>query len=114
MMAAVVALIPGSGLTSAVCAALEVSRASVYRHRVALVAPPRTEKPRQHSARALSESEPDQVLALLSTPRFANQTSTEVYAILLRIPRKMGICSTRSWALIPRHRGKPFLAIVGS
>ena len=26
----------------------------------------------------------------------------------LRIPRKMGTDSTRSWALIPRHRGQPF------
>ena len=32
----------------------------------------------------------------------------------LRIPRKMGIDSTRSWALIPRHLGQPFHAKVGS
>lgn len=31
----------------------------------------------------------------------------------LRIPRKMGIDSTRSWALVPRHRGQPFHAKVG-
>ena len=35
-------------------------------------------------------------------------------AMRLRIPRKMGIYSTRSWALVPRHRGQPFHGIVGS
>jgi len=32
----------------------------------------------------------------------------------LRIPRKMGIDSTRRRALIPRHRGQPFHGIAGS
>ena len=32
----------------------------------------------------------------------------------VRIPRKLGTCSTRSWALIPRHLGQPFHAKVGS
>ena len=82
-MAAVVALTPGSGLTAAVCAALAVSRASVHRHRVALTAPPRLETRRGPSAPALPESERDQVLAQLRTPRFADQTPTEVYATLL-------------------------------
>ena len=31
----------------------------------------------------------------------------------LRIPRKLGTYSTRSWALVPRHRGQPFHAKVG-
>jgi hypothetical protein len=31
----------------------------------------------------------------------------------MRIPRKMGIDSTGSWALVPRHRGQPFHAKVG-
>ena len=30
--------------------------------------------------------------------------------LAVRIPGKMGSCSTRSWALIPRHRGQPFHA----
>ncbi len=51
-MAAVLALSPGSGLTTAVCTALEVSRASVHRHRTALIAPPRATKPRPSVARA--------------------------------------------------------------
>jgi hypothetical protein len=29
------------------------------------------------------------------------------------IPRKLGTYSTRSWALVPRHRGQPFHAKVG-
>ena len=82
-MAAVVALIPSSGLTTAVCTALEVSRASVHRHRTALIAPPRATKPRQPVARALRTSERDQVLAYLRAPRLADQTPTEVYATLL-------------------------------
>ena len=81
-MAAVVALSPASGLTMAVCAALEVSRASVQRHRRALTAPPRATKPRLPVARALRTSERDQVLAHLRAPRFADQTPTEVYATL--------------------------------
>ena len=83
MMAAAIALPAGSGLTTAVCAALEVSRASVLRHRAALTAPPRAVKTRAPSARALPESERGQVLAHLRTPRFADQTPTEVFATLL-------------------------------
>ena len=45
--AAVVALTPGSRLTAAICTVLEVSRASVHRHRAALTAPPRAEIRRQ-------------------------------------------------------------------
>ena len=32
----------------------------------------------------------------------------------MRMPRKMGINSTRSWALVPRDRGQPFHGIVGT
>ena len=86
-MASVVALTPGSGLTTAVCAALEVSRASVHRHRMALTAPPRTKKLRPPVARALLESERVQVLAHLHTPasptRPRPQRLAEVFATLL-------------------------------
>ena len=77
-MAAVVALTPDSGLTTAVCVALEVARASVHRHRRTLTDPPRPTKLRSPVARALRTSERDQVLAHLRTPRFADQTPTEV------------------------------------
>ena len=32
----------------------------------------------------------------------------------VRIPRKVGTYSTRSWALVPRHPGQPFHAKMGS
>ena len=98
-MAAVVALTPDSGLTMAVCAALEVSRASVQRHRRALTAPQRATKPRPPVARALPECERDQVLAHLRTPRFADQTPTEVYATLL--DEGVYLCSIRTMYLDP-------------
>jgi len=55
-MGAVVALAPGGRLTAAICAALEVSRASVHRHRVALTAPLGLEARRAPSARAFDGS----------------------------------------------------------
>ena len=98
------ALIPGSGLTAAICAALEVSRASVHRYRVALAAPPRLKRRRAPSARALPESERDQVLAQLRTPRFADQTPTEVYATLL--DEGVYLCSIRTMYRILAAHGE--------
>ncbi len=95
MMATAIALPPGSGLTSAVCSALSLSRASVLRHRAVLTAPPPLRKARPPSSRALPEWERDQVLHHLREPRFADQTPTEVFASLLaegtymRSPRPM-------------------------
>jgi putative transposase len=103
-MAAAIALSPGSRLTTAVCAALEVSRASVHRHRAALTAPPRVPKPQQPSARALTESEQDHVLACLGSPRFADQTPTGVYATLL--DEGIYLCSVRSMYRILAERGE--------
>ena len=98
-MAAVVALTPVSGLTMAVCAGLEVSRASVHRHRVALLASPHAAKQRHPVTRALPENERDQVLAHLQTPRFSDQTPTEVYATL---PGEgVYLCSIRTMHLDP-------------
>ena len=103
-MAAVVALTPGSGLTTAVCAALEVSRASVHRHRTALTAVPRAPKPRPPVARALPENERDQVLAHLCTHRFADQTPAEVYATLL--DEGVYLCSIRTMYRILAAQGE--------
>ena len=103
-MAAVVALTPDSGLTTAVCTALKVSRASVHRHRAALTAPPRGEKPRTPVARALRTSERDQVLAHLQTPRFSDQTPTEVYATLL--DEDVYLCSIRTMYRILAGQGE--------
>ena len=104
MMAAVVALAPGSGLTTAVCAALDLSRASVHRHHTALLAPPRAAKQRHPVARALPESERDQVLAHLRAHRFADQTPTEVYATLL--DEGVYLCSIRTMYRILSPQGE--------
>ena len=92
--AAIVALTPGSRLTAAICTALEVSRASVHRHRAALTALPRVEIRRAPSPRALPESERDQVLGQLRTPRFVDRPPTEVYATLL--DEGVHLCSIRT------------------
>jgi transposase InsO family protein len=104
MMAAAIALPAGSGLTSAVCAALPVSRASVLRHRAALTAPPRAGKPRPPSQRALPERERAQVLDHLRSPRFADQTPTEVFATLL--DEGTYLCSIRTMYRILAAQGE--------
>ena len=104
MMAAAIALPAGSGLTSAVCAALSVSRASVLRHRAALTAPPRAAKPRPPSPRALPEGERAQVLDHLRSPRFADQTPTEVFATLL--DEGTYLCSIRTMYRILAAQGE--------
>jgi hypothetical protein len=104
MMAAAIALPAGSGLTTAVCAALSVARASVLRHRAALLAPPRVKKPRQPSPRALPEVERTRVLAHLGTPRFADQTPVEVFATLL--DEGIYLCSIRTMYRILSAQGE--------
>jgi len=104
MMAAAIALPSGSGLTSAVCSALSLSRVSVLRHRSALTAPPRAGKPRPPSARALPANERDQVLAQLRAPRFADQTPTEVFATLL--DEGTYLCSIRTMYRILAAQGE--------
>jgi putative transposase len=83
MMDAVVALAPASGLTVRTCAALNVSRASVYRRRADLARPPAEHRPRPSPRRALSAVERRAVLDVLHSPRFADQAPAEVYASLL-------------------------------
>ena len=82
-MDAVVSLAPTSGLTTGACAALNVSRASVYRRRADLVRPLAVRRPRPSPRRALSVAERHTVLDLLRAPRFADQAPAEVYASLL-------------------------------
>jgi putative transposase len=103
-MAAVVALSPGSGLTTAVCTALEVSRASVQWHRRALTDPSRATKPRMPVARALRKSDRYQLLAYLRAPPFADQTPTEVYATLL--DEDVYLCSIRTMYRILAAHGE--------
>jgi putative transposase len=80
---AVVALAPVSGMTTAVCAALGVSRASVQRRRCRLAAPPTIARQRPKPIRALSGPQQQAVLDLLHAPRFADQAPAEIYASLL-------------------------------
>jgi putative transposase len=104
MMAAAAALPAGSGLTSAVCSALSLSRASVLRHRKALTAPPTGRKSRSPSSRALPDCERDQVLQYLREPRFADQTPTEVFATLL--DEGTYLCSIRTMYRILAAQGE--------
>ena len=53
----------------------------------------------------------DKELTVFNGQPFGNEVCDHVFCLALvnvRIPRKMGTDSTRSWALIPRHRGQPF------
>ena len=83
MTAAVAALPPKTGMTSAVCAATGVSRATVHRIRSRLSAPPAAARPRPRPVRALNDPQRQQVLDLLCTSRFADQAPAEIYATLL-------------------------------
>ena len=83
MMDAIVSLAPRPGLTAGACAAMNVSRASVYRQRAGLVRPRVMRRPRPSPRRALAVVERQAVLDLLRAPRFADQAPAEVYASLL-------------------------------
>ena len=83
MIDAVIALAPTPGLTASACAALNVSRASVYRQRARLARPSAVRHPRPKPRRALAVVERQIVLDLLRAPRFADQAPAEIYACLL-------------------------------
>jgi putative transposase len=69
----------------AACAALNVSRASLYRARRPTPPPPSSPvvRIRAPSPRRLPEAERQAILAAFHTPEFADQPPTEVYATLL-------------------------------
>lgn len=92
MIAAVGTLASDVG-TKAACEALGVSRASVYRRRVAADVT-ETVKQRKASPRALSEPERQEVLDTLHSERFQDKAPQEVYATLLDDGRYL--CSTRT------------------
>ena len=77
--------------TRAVCQALSVPRASLYRALRRQAAPPAQ---RPVCRRALTSAEREQVLALLHSPRFADASPAEVYATLLDEQRYL--CSERT------------------
>jgi putative transposase len=75
----VVSLALPPGLTTGVCAALGVSRASVHPRRIRLIAPSPIRRVRSRPARAQQL----EVLDLLHAPCFADQAPAEIYATLL-------------------------------
>ena len=83
MTDAVAALMSMPDMTAAICASLGVSRATVHRKRARLSAPLAVARPRPRPSRALSDPQRQQVLILLSAPRFADQAPAEIYATLL-------------------------------
>jgi len=78
---------------SSVCDALGLPRATLYRRRAKAAAQP-DEPSRQSSPRALSESEKTNVLSVLNSDEFANQSPAAVYAALLN--RETYLCSVRT------------------
>ncbi len=84
-------LAPVVGVAAA-CRALDVARASLYRHRKSpCVSPPR---PRQPSSRSLTTPERAQVLKTLHEERFVDRAPAAVYATLLEEGRYL--CSIRT------------------
>jgi putative transposase len=82
-MEAVVSLPAGGGLTAAACDALNVARATVYRHRARRAGPLLASPSRPRPPRALTDEERQTVLDLLREPRFADLAPAEIYATLL-------------------------------
>src|SRR5947209_18241152 len=80
MMQTTIALTAESGLTASACAALGLSRASVYRARTRLLRPPPARSARLAPPRALGPEERSRVLDVLRTPRFVDLAPTEIYA----------------------------------
>ena len=74
------------GETAALCHSVGVSRATLYRHR--------RPTPRAPSPRALGPTERQAVLDVLHSPRFVDQSPTEVHATLLE--EQTYLCSPRT------------------
>ena len=79
--------------TAALCRSLDVSRASLYRHREG-EAPQEPKPPRAKHPRALDPVERQAVLDKLHSERFVDQSPAEVHATLLE--EKTYLCSPRT------------------
>lgn len=86
------------------CAALELSRASVYRRRARAAGSPDAPKARAKSPRALSDAEQNRVLDLLRQPRFVDLAPAEIYATLL--DEGSYLCSIRTMYRILDKNGE--------
>jgi putative transposase len=82
-----------NGETSALCASVGVSRASLYRRRQP-AGPPRLRRGRRASPRALGLDERQAVLDVLHSDRFVDQAPAEVHATLLE--EQTYLCSPRT------------------
>lgn len=97
-MEAVKQLAPGMGIAP-VCAGLGVSRASYYRQQQPQGNP---SKPKAKPVRSLREEEQQQVLDILHSERFVDQSPAEVYATLL--DEGTFLCSIRTmYRLLAQH-----------
>ena len=85
-------LIPVTGISRA-CRSVGIARASFYRFRSPHSYHPASRKGSQ-SGRSLSESERQQVLAVLRSDRFVDQSPGEIYATLL--DEGIYLCSVRT------------------
>lgn len=103
------------------CSALGVSRATLHRRKQPAVAKPPRSKPA--SARALSEAQRAEVLAVLHSPEFVDQPPREVYGALLandtylcsvrtmyRLLTSVGECRERRDQRPPVHHAVPRLS----
>ena len=79
--------------TAPACTAVGVSRATLYRHRLAAESP-RPKRPRPTPPRALSAEERQVVLGELHSERFVDRAPAEVYATLL--DEDCYLCSIRT------------------
>jgi putative transposase len=84
---------PAELSSSLVCDALDLPRATLYRRR-AKAAAPADEPCRRSSPRALTDSERNEVLAVLNSDEFANQAPAAVHAALL--DRGVYMCAVRT------------------
>ena len=102
-MQVAIALPAKSGLTAAVCAALGLARANVYRGRACLPQPVVARPAKARSPRALGSEERRRVLDLLRTERFADQAPAEIYATLL--DEGIYVCSIRTMYRVLAENG---------
>jgi len=80
--------------TKPACAAVGISRASVYRLRARRKMPPAVPRKRPSPPRALQAEERQQVLGVLHSEKFVDQAPQEVYAALL--DEGQYVCSIRT------------------
>jgi putative transposase len=90
--------------TAAACRSLEVPRATFYRRLRRLEQSEVDVKGRRKPTRALSETERDQVLAVLHEDRFVDKAPAEIYATLL--DERRYVCSIRTMYRVLESAGE--------